>query len=98
MFERSRLLNRRTPSAFDQEVERIVAGLPPPSHARRKIWLVGIMNEQGMVYRQVALCTEFEFLDFSAKMNSAGFEQNPALQGAVSRSFARVFMMRRGDA
>lgn len=91
-YDRTRLLRGRVPAAFDAEVVAIVRSLP--FAARRVLCCVGVLNEAGQLYRRVDLFSPLELLEFTARMNAAGFGKLATLRGGVSKAYEAVFARR----
>lgn len=76
---RTLLLPHRTHPADDAAVLEIVAGMPWQA-AVRCAHVAGVRNDDGEIYRELFLCSEFELLLLTARMNAAGFTVDFATQ------------------
>ena len=83
----TRLLESTPPRHDDAEVVSLIRTLPA-SPARGPVFTAGLLNEVGLVYREVDLHGEYEVLQFTARMNSSGFVQ---VRGGTLPGYTGVF-------
>ncbi|MEJ8839338.1 hypothetical protein [Ramlibacter sp. AN1133] len=87
---RTRMIVRRAPALYDGAVRSVIVGLPR-AESGHTFCSVGIANEQGHVYREVWLFSALELLEFTARMNAAGFALHRGTRGAASSTYRTVF-------
>jgi hypothetical protein len=71
----------------DAEILSLIGQMPDGS-PRGPVFTAGLLNEVGLLYREVELRGEFEVLQFTARMNSSGFIE--IRQGAMA-GYTSVF-------
>lgn len=70
----TRLIDTAPPRRDDEQVLSLIQDLPAAA-PRGQVFTAGLLNEVGLVYREVELYGEYEALQFTARMNSRGFVQ-----------------------
>jgi hypothetical protein len=68
----TKLLRGRAPRADDEFVLQVISASAPGS-GKGSLQVVGILDEQGRLYREVYFYEPVELLHFKARMNAAGF-------------------------
>ncbi|HEY8050939.1 MAG TPA: hypothetical protein VIE63_17335 [Ramlibacter sp.] len=69
------------PRRDDDKILTLIGQIPQCSPGG-PVFTAGLLNEVGLLYREVELRGEFEALQFTARMNASGFVQ--LRSGAVS--------------
>jgi hypothetical protein len=70
----TRLIESAPPRDDDEEILSLLRQLPA-GRSRGPMFTAGLLNELGLLYREVELQGEYEMLEFTARMNSSGFIQ-----------------------
>ena len=83
----TRLLESAPPRHDDAEIVSLIRTLPAHG-SRGPVFTAGLLNEVGLVYREVDLHGEYEVLQFTARMNSSGFVQ---VRSETPAGYAGVF-------
>ena len=66
------LIASAPPRSDDGEILSLIGQLPHGG-SRSPVFTAGLVNEAGVLYREVELRGEYEVLQFTARMNSSGF-------------------------
>lgn len=66
------LIESAPPRTDDGEILSLIRQMPDGS-SPGPVFTAGLLNEVGLLYREVELRGEFEVLQFTARMNSSGF-------------------------
>jgi hypothetical protein len=83
----TRLIESAPARHDDEQILCLIRQLPPCG-SRGPVFTAGLLNEVGLLYREVELYGEYEVLQFTARMNSSGFVQ---LRNAALPGYAGVF-------
>lgn len=75
---RTSLLGHGPRRQDDAQILALIEGLPLSGPSGAASYRVGILNEEGKVYREVWLHCAYEALVFTARMHALGFRQESA--------------------
>jgi hypothetical protein len=89
--KRTQLIGKNFPASCDREALAVIHSLPAPD-AGEGLWVVGVADPAGRVYRRVQLFSAIELLHFTARMNAAGFAQ---WRGVRRTAYESVFVKTR---
>lgn len=91
---RTKLVSSMDVPAYEADVLSIIDGLSSEDDQVRREFRVGVLNQEGYVYRDVRVSSELELLHFSARMNALGFSQARPDRDGIRSVYIRVFFKR----
>lgn len=94
VMPRTRLLEHRARRRDDDRLVALIRGLPAFGGSGCEAFKMGLLNEDGLLYREVLLRGEYEALLFTARMNAAGFIRLKPGDPYLADGFESLFVKR----
>lgn len=96
-LHRSRLLLDRAIGPDDERVVELLDTLVVPEMDEPwRCELVGITNSEGLIYREVVVCSALELVNLAARLNALGYSVDRERKSHSAR-YGRILSKRRED-